>query len=113
MGKRFTTGLAIFALFVVPLAAYLAGYLLLPETVYWCDGNPIMVIGYEEYRIFMDDAEISQVDMVERIYPQQWQRTIYKPAATVEGWLCGVPVQPTWGQSLLTRFDNSWELPDR
>jgi hypothetical protein len=87
MGKRLTAALAIFVLIVVPLAIYVAGYLLLGERRDWWSGanpgDPLMGI--------------------ERMYPQQWMPTVFRPAAKVEAWFRGVKVAPTWDLESMLR----------
>jgi len=91
-----TPTLAIFALIAVPLAIYVAGYLLLGERRVWMTGanpgDPVMGI--------------------ERMYRQQWMPTVFRPAAKVEGWLRGVQVQPTWYlESMLRDSSTPFEDP--
>lgn len=91
MGKRLTLALAVFALIVIPLAIYTAGYFCLPENVYWfIDGcaqtSPVPGI---------------EVQTIERQYPQLWMVTAFRPATKLEGWLRGVEVQATWRDPIL------------
>jgi len=73
MGKRLTIVLAVFALIVVPLAIYTAGYFLLGEAVF-----------HEA------DGRLSEVH---RVYALGWQARIFMPVARVEEALRGVAVQ--------------------
>jgi hypothetical protein len=86
-GKRLTIALAIFALIVVPLAIYTTGYLLLPQRVEWADDG----FGYAASR-----PPTSSVEVIERVYPQQWMTAAFGPAAKLEGHLRGIEVQATW-----------------
>src|SRR5262245_25736528 len=85
---RFVTiALAVFALIVVPLGTYVAGYLLLPVTHYWINDGTASTVRFG--RGFLT---------IERVYPQQWMTTAFLPAAKFEGWLRGIEVQPTWSE---------------
>lgn len=67
------TAVAIALLLVLPLGAYVGGYLWLGEYDSATDG---------------DDG----VEQVSREYPQEWLATIYVPAGILESWLRGVEV---------------------
>ena len=78
MGKRVTIALAVFALIVVPLSIYTAGYLFL--------GNRAEVYDYQG----------TLPVAVYRIYPQRWMKAVYQPAGGVEQWLRGIEVEVSW-----------------
>jgi len=87
MGKRLTTGLALFVLFVVPLGAYTGGYFCLGERRDWFSGA----------------GPAARMMGIERVYSQQWMTTAFRPAAKLEGWLRGVEVEPTWFMDSILR----------
>jgi hypothetical protein len=60
-GRFLTAAMIVFALVVVPLAAYVGGY-----------------YGLQEHTLS---------DPTWRIYPHRWQSEIFKPAGRVEQWL--------------------------
>jgi len=88
IARYVTAGLAIFALVVMPLAIYTAGYLWLGEK-------------HDRW------AAKAEVAFVERTYPQQWMTTAFRPAAKFEAWLRGMDVQTTWGK------DRHWHEAER
>jgi len=69
------------------LGTYVAGYLLLPARIEWADNG----FGYVTGR-----PPTCSVEVIERVYPQQWMTTAYRPAATLEGRLRGIEVRATW-----------------
>jgi len=72
MGKRLTIALAVFALVVVPMTAYVAGYFWLGEyTWFQSPGREVIV---------------------ERHYRHRWLAILFAPAAKVEELLRGNPV---------------------
>src|SRR5215212_2555195 len=85
--RYLTIALAIFALIVVPLAIYTAGYLLLPKRVEWAEDG----FGYAASR-----PPTSNVEVIERVYPQPWMTAAFEHAAQLEGRLRGMEVQATW-----------------
>jgi len=93
MWKRTTITLAVLAVVAALLGTYTAGYLLLPDTYYWCNGHLLHASKYEEYREWLTKARI---EAIERDYSQQWMPTAFLPAARFEAWLRGIEVQPTW-----------------
>ena len=75
MGKRLTLALAVFALVVVPLAIYTAGYFLLCQR--------------------LDHLTLSaptQVYLIERHYKLHWVHDAYKRAGRAEQWIRGIEV---------------------
>jgi len=65
-GRFLTAAMIVFALVVVPTAAYVGGYYWLPETIR--DGNNYQAVTY-------------------RWYGQRWQANMFAPAGKVEAWL--------------------------
>src|SRR5690348_5675323 len=70
-GRYLTIALAVFALIVVPLGAYVAGYLFLSNS--FPSGNGVLV----------------------RTYRSHWEVTIFTPAARAESYLTGAKVTVT------------------
>lgn len=73
-GHFLTAAMMVFALVVVPMAAYLGGYYWLPETT----------VAYSPRQ------GIREVD---RVYRYSWQAAIFTPAGRVDEWLLGGDVQ--------------------
>ena len=74
--------LAVLAVVLVTLGAYVGGY-------YWLG---------ERYSIYTHDNFELPPGRIERDYPHVWLRTIYLPAARVEAWLTGIDVGATCGK---------------
>jgi hypothetical protein len=70
--------LAVLAVVLVTLGAYVGGYLWLGE--------------YEEH------AFLGRVGHISRVYPHEWIVTVFRPAAQVEEWLRGVSVNLAWNE---------------
>src|SRR6186713_655681 len=84
-GRRIIAALAIFALVVVPLAIYVAGYLWLGQR-----------------RDYISLTSPTQITLIERNYRPQWAVGVFKPAGRIESWLRGIQVDVIWhGPSLL------------
>jgi hypothetical protein len=72
-GRFATAVLTLISFSALMLATYVAGYLL--------------------------QGKVEIYDRVtERHYPQEWQKVVYKPAGTLESWLCKKDVR-VWGPS--------------
>lgn len=69
---------AVLAIVLVTLGAYVGGYFALSEGEDFDSSTGV----------------IHAPDILERYYPQAWQPIIFRPAATVEGWLRGHEVSP-------------------
>jgi hypothetical protein len=69
-GRFLTAAMIVFALVVVPMAAYVGGYYWLAVATY---------VGFEGPR--------NDERFVDRVYASQWQADIFKPAARAESWL--------------------------
>ena len=80
MGKRLTVALAVFAFLAVLLGTYTLGYFWLGK--------------YVELDL-SDSARPAGVVLIERVYPQQWMKVAFRPAAKAENWLRGVLVVVT------------------
>jgi hypothetical protein len=72
-GRFLTVAMIVFALVVVPMAAYVGGYYGLPVNIYTdtINGRPLVV----------------------RWYAQHWQASLYRPAGRAEAWLTGGDVR--------------------
>ena len=75
LGKRLTIALAVFALVVMPLAIYTAGYFWLGQV---SELPPVFS---------------SQPPLTKRVYPRQWIATIYGPAGRLEAKCRGIRVE--------------------
>jgi hypothetical protein len=84
-GKRLTIALAVLALIVVPLGAYVAGY-------FWLGERRYQVAGSWSSTTTVDSASAGRIVMIERRYTQQWLTRIYEPAGKVEGWFGDIEV---------------------
>jgi hypothetical protein len=84
-GRYATLALGAFALIVLPLALYSAGYLWLGECL------EVPFIGYPP-----SHAATSVI----RTYPHQWMATIFQPAGKMERWWRGIEVSVESGMSL-------------
>lgn len=82
MGKRLTIVLAVIAILAVSVGSYSAGY-------FWLASE------YTEVSV-SDSASAGHIDLVDRVYPQQWLAILFRPAARIEQWLRGVPVITAW-----------------
>ena len=75
-GRTLTAAMIVFALIVVPLAAYVGGH-------------------YGLATLTEDSGSIDG-PVVFRYYRQSWQASIFAPAGRVEGWLTGRVVYVNW-----------------
>jgi len=82
MGKRLTTVLAVIAFLAILVGTYTAGYLWLAQE-------------YIEVSV-SGSALPGQVNLIDRVYPQQWIAIVFRPAASVEQWIRGIPVITAW-----------------
>ena len=73
-GRSLTAAMIVFALVVVPSAAYVGGYYRLAETF---PGSHIRFSGAR---------------VIHRVYSQRWQADLFRPAARADGWLIGKEV---------------------
>ena len=73
-GRALTAAMIVFALVVVPMAAYVGGYYGLAETT-------------------VEYSRRHGVRVVDRVYSYSWQAAIFTPAGRVDEWLMGGDVQ--------------------
>ena len=79
--------LAVLAIVMVMLGAYVAGYFWLGERSDW----------HVDHVISLARAAHGGPDLIRRSYHQRWLATIYTPAGLAEGQLLGVDVEVTFG----------------
>jgi hypothetical protein len=86
--------LAVLAVVLVMLGAYVGGYFWLGDREDFYSGR---------FAFPGDPPPNPKLVVIERRYPQKWLKTIYSPAGKIETWLRSVEVDVVWSKETIIR----------